>query len=422
MKIKLSILICSVPSRIQLLSRLMSVLQPQLDKNNDVECIVLTDNKKMSIGEKRNELIRLAHGDYIAFVDDDDLVSEDYIDELVVAGIQTQVDIICFQSMYFIDGKQDRIMKFSKNFKNSTTKECFFRAANHLMCIRRDLALQVVYKNISYYEDSDWCTRVNPLLKTEHIIEKVLYKYFYSNTESLSILDNSINWRSIPTVINLCSYDTPLFHALYLEVSKFTHDIIVVTHERLLTGELENEKELDKLRIQYKNINWQKLPWVDGKDNVFRQKSAEWLGATQAKKRFVLFINSDEIPYGDLMRKFLETSNFIKTTFHTFSCYWYLYKPEYQASTLRSCGSLLCMKDVTKEMFFTDEFYKKFNLTHSLNVKLNGSVLFNKYDLVGKADTLMYKCSLLSNEPYLEYIKKVANENKCVRALNTFKI
>ena len=74
---KLSILICSLASRADKLQRLMNVLQPQI--NDSVELLVKTDNGEMPIGKKRNLLLEEASGAYIAFVDDDDLVSEDYV-------------------------------------------------------------------------------------------------------------------------------------------------------------------------------------------------------------------------------------------------------------------------------------------------------------------------------------------------------
>jgi len=39
----------------------------------------------MTIGAKRNQLLHRAKGDYVAFVDDDDLVSSDYVNKVLSA-------------------------------------------------------------------------------------------------------------------------------------------------------------------------------------------------------------------------------------------------------------------------------------------------------------------------------------------------
>ena len=67
---KLSILIPSIDERKNLLAELMGALRPQ--KTDNVEFLVMTDNGQMSIGQKRNMLLGQSHGEYVAFVDDDD--------------------------------------------------------------------------------------------------------------------------------------------------------------------------------------------------------------------------------------------------------------------------------------------------------------------------------------------------------------
>ena len=78
---KLSILIPSIPSRIQdRMIPLYHKLQEQirkLDNPKDVELLCVIDNKRRSIGYKRESLVYIARGNYLAFVDDDD-DNEDY--------------------------------------------------------------------------------------------------------------------------------------------------------------------------------------------------------------------------------------------------------------------------------------------------------------------------------------------------------
>ena len=68
------------------MSVLFDKLNEQISKFQDkVELLVLIDNKKRTLGAKRNEMIGLAKGEYVVFIDDDDLVSEDYVESILEA-------------------------------------------------------------------------------------------------------------------------------------------------------------------------------------------------------------------------------------------------------------------------------------------------------------------------------------------------
>ena len=73
--IKLSILIPSIPSRFDRVKELVGQLEGQIGGRDDVEIIVFMDNKKRSIGRKRNDIMKLATGQYFSMIDDDDNVS-----------------------------------------------------------------------------------------------------------------------------------------------------------------------------------------------------------------------------------------------------------------------------------------------------------------------------------------------------------
>jgi hypothetical protein len=95
---KLSILICSVQKRLHKFAQLAEHLEKQA-QNKPVEILWLGDNKSMTVGEKRNKLLSLAKGQYVCFVDDDDWVADDYIDELL-KGTESGADVICFNALY----------------------------------------------------------------------------------------------------------------------------------------------------------------------------------------------------------------------------------------------------------------------------------------------------------------------------------
>ena len=84
-KLKLSILILSIPSRLEKYKILQDKLLDQIGDREDVELLCLIDNKSMHIYEKRNELLRSARGSHIVWLDDDDDVADTYIERLTQA-------------------------------------------------------------------------------------------------------------------------------------------------------------------------------------------------------------------------------------------------------------------------------------------------------------------------------------------------
>lgn len=177
---KLSILICTVPSRMStFLPTLLDKLLPQATK--DVEIIWLGDNKKRTVGEKRNNLLNLAKGDYIIFVDDDDRVSDDYVAQLM-NGIRSGADVVNFKVMCSVNGSPYKRVDYDATFKRDTDHaDHYRRIPNHLMCTKRVLALQAGFPLISMSEDAQYAKKLLPLLKTQAFIDKVLYYYDFSH-------------------------------------------------------------------------------------------------------------------------------------------------------------------------------------------------------------------------------------------------
>jgi glycosyltransferase involved in cell wall biosynthesis len=175
----LSILICAIPSRRkQFLSSLMDNLDQQIKTykhSGFVQLVVLMDNKKMIVGEKRNFLLKCAKGDYVCFVDDDDRVSADYVRSLHEA-IQIGPDCVTFNSEVRINGKDLKICYFNgeQNKNHSTHYE---RTPNHLCVVKREIATRYKFPERNFQEDDEYARRIYPYLKKKVHIDKILYYY-----------------------------------------------------------------------------------------------------------------------------------------------------------------------------------------------------------------------------------------------------
>lgn len=178
---KLSILICTIPERRAMFEALLSNLKEQIDTSRDIE-IVFDATEKITVGEKRNKLLREANGEYVTFIDDDDRISHDYVKTIYKAIDEFNVDCFCFNAYYSHNGGQFKVVDYSKFHKqDKNTEKAFLRIPNHLMCVKRHIALKVGFKNKSYGEDSDYAKRLLPYLKLEYKLNKVLYYYDYND-------------------------------------------------------------------------------------------------------------------------------------------------------------------------------------------------------------------------------------------------
>jgi glycosyltransferase involved in cell wall biosynthesis len=193
---KLSILICSLSSRADKLQRLMTVLEPQL--NEHTELLIKTDNGEIPIGKKRNILLDESTGDYVAFVDDDDLVSDDYVRKILDA-IQTNPDCCGMQGVITFQGRNPRMFIHSLKYKEWFEKNnVYYRCPNHLNPVKRSIALQVKFPETNFGEDRDFSTRLYPLLKEERFISGVIYHYLYEKAGPANTNNTNVPISNIP--------------------------------------------------------------------------------------------------------------------------------------------------------------------------------------------------------------------------------
>lgn len=176
--------------RIDTYSRLINKLKSQIDKfelKNRVQIISLGDTLEMTVGEKRNYLVDLAHlCKYVIFIDDDDDISEYYI-KLIYEATLEGVDVVTFNGKYFIDNVFNSNFSISKNFTNKDEGAILYRKPNHICCVKREIAIQCKFPPINFREDSAYSDAINPLIKTEKHIQEDLYFYMYSISKSKTL-------------------------------------------------------------------------------------------------------------------------------------------------------------------------------------------------------------------------------------------
>jgi glycosyltransferase involved in cell wall biosynthesis len=180
--IKLSILICTIPERHNLLRRLTKILERQ--KTPEVEIRIHDAGRgTMSTGEKRNKLIESAEGEYFCFIDDDDEVPEYYVSEILKAT-ESKPDVISFIGYMTTDkrNRQDFTIKLGSDY--ITKNNHHYRFPNHLCAFKRDLVKHRKFPHTNIGEDYLWAVGLQPLLKTEVHINKVMYIYDFISPQN----------------------------------------------------------------------------------------------------------------------------------------------------------------------------------------------------------------------------------------------
>lgn len=185
MKPTLSILICGTPTRaysraLPLVGRLLAQLYPD-DKR--VEVLYLLDNKKRSVGAKRQALLDIAQGDYVAYVDDDDDVAPEYCAAILgaIEGSPERPDVVTFDQVANIAGHLGQVSfglgQPNENFNpDAITK----RNAWHVCAWRRELAQRFKFPDLMDGEDWAWAEQLCLNATSSVHIDGVLHFYTFN--------------------------------------------------------------------------------------------------------------------------------------------------------------------------------------------------------------------------------------------------
>jgi len=155
-----SVLIPTMPGREAGLMRLVRSIREKVDRicpGIRVEFCLAFDNRETSVGLKRQDLVQKAKGKYCSFIDDDDEITDEYIEDLHMT----------IQGSYHVMRLRGRIdpYTFTHSLANTLHSsmaigEVFLRPPNHLNPMMTDVAKLVHYKDATRGEDLEWTIRM----------------------------------------------------------------------------------------------------------------------------------------------------------------------------------------------------------------------------------------------------------------------
>ncbi len=182
---RLSLLICTVPSRREKVASLLQELDRQIEENNaldQVEILCLYDNKKHSVGAKRNWLVKMSRGTHLAFIDDDDRVHPEYLREILrTIKNNRSVDVITFNIQYTVAGDENIPYVCAYNLfypiKHDHKNRIITAMPSHIHVFHRHIHEALSFPDTSRGEDYHWMVAAQQVAKTQVNINKVLYYY-----------------------------------------------------------------------------------------------------------------------------------------------------------------------------------------------------------------------------------------------------
>jgi hypothetical protein len=155
-----TVLIPTIPGREQSLQRLLGSIHEKVQRICPalrIEIGLGFDNKEKSIGRKRQDLVQSAKGKYVSFIDDDDEITDMYIED-VAHTIQHTIPVMRLRG-------QIGQYTFTHSLQNRLTDPMardgvFLRPPNHLNPMMSDVAKLISYRDSTRGEDLDWTIRM----------------------------------------------------------------------------------------------------------------------------------------------------------------------------------------------------------------------------------------------------------------------
>lgn len=201
----LSILIPTTPDRQDMFTALYNEVMTQITYMQTVhpslgQIEVLFDDSKrfldggLSIGKKRESLVRRSEGKYLCFLDSDDWISPNYT-ETLVRLCQRDADVCTFRNVtktetYWVT------VDMSLHYPNDQATPMFEirRKPFHICPVRSSFAKLHRFQDINYGEDSEWMDKVLSHCTTESKSNSIIHEYRHGkHSESDKIMKHGNN-------------------------------------------------------------------------------------------------------------------------------------------------------------------------------------------------------------------------------------
>ena len=167
-----------------------------LDKyKNKYDNIIVIHQKNQGVSSARNKGLDIAKGDYIWFVDSDDIVVYNTLNEICNFLVNNKPDLLFVRPIAFDDGEDTNKFRTSNVEKDETTD--YYWDWLWTRFIKRDIIKSSGVRfnpKVSFAEDHMFCTMLNPYIHNAKHFDKVVYGYRRrSNSLSTTLVKDKLS-------------------------------------------------------------------------------------------------------------------------------------------------------------------------------------------------------------------------------------
>lgn len=200
---QLSILIPTIPERVEMFTRIFNEVHRQVQYCQTVHPslgsveVLVDDSKKfieggLSIGKKREELVKRAQGKYLCFLDDDDNISGDYVETLLRLCYKNH-DICTFNSFVRLENFWMLVnMSLFWSENEQAHPGIILRKPWHICPVKSIYAKLHPFPDSNYGEDWEWFEKVLQHCQHQAKTEAILHEYHHGKHSVADQIQNHV--------------------------------------------------------------------------------------------------------------------------------------------------------------------------------------------------------------------------------------
>ena len=165
--------------------KLLKKYKEEYDKNNRM--IIIENSTNQGQGIARNKGLKIANGEYIAFIDADDFIDSDYFETLYNKGKECNTELVVFKNTYhfYTKNNEKKLVKLynSENFYKFNDKDITEYAWDGIVWKNKKKNEYILNKQLKFPNEK--------LYYEDHFFIQILRYYLFIENKPIYIIDDT---------------------------------------------------------------------------------------------------------------------------------------------------------------------------------------------------------------------------------------